>query len=157
MSIRTAAALIGLALSAAPAWAVDTTLTFSGNICGATGTEACGNFSRIARNYGDMAGFLDVSHRSINLTPNVTEEAYLKYWSTGYSDLTGNAWRGLGQTAYRSEMSFMPTAGNQVTLASMKFGEYQNRNFGSRAIIYDGTGINGCGTDISSANGLVLR
>jgi PEP-CTERM motif len=132
----------GLALAAgsSAASALDVTLDFSGNICGAAGNIACGNSAFIGQNYGDQAGLLDVSHRSLNATTLVTQENALKYWSTGYSGLVGVAWGGPGPTVYASEFTFTPAAGQMVTINSFDFGDDQNRNFGSSVAIYDAAG-----------------
>lgn len=131
---------LAAAAAFAPAYALDTTLDFSGSICGVAGDEACSNYSRIGQNYGDVAGLLDVSHRSIQLSDNTTYEDYLKYWSTGYSDLTGVAWGGANATGYASEITFAASAGQQVTIASLDFGDYADRNYGSSVQILDGVG-----------------
>lgn len=123
----------------APAHALDTTLDFSGDICGVAGNEVCGNYSQIGQNYGDVAGVLDVAYRSIRTSDNTTYEEYLKFWSTGYSGLTGVAWGGVNQTGYRSEISFSALGGQVVTLDGFDFGDYQNRNYGSSVQIYDGS------------------
>lgn len=164
-----AAALLA---ASAHASAVDLTLTFSGNICGAAGNQACGNSSQIGQNYGDIAGVLDVSHRSFVVATGNTYENFVKYWDSGYSGLTGVAWGGANGSQYGAEFTFTPTAGQVVTLKSFDFGDYQNRNNGSSAQILDlvtgqvlwssgafnpGLTPTSFATSISSANGLVLR
>lgn len=165
------AAVITLTTLAAPAWALDQILDFSGNICGAAGNGVCNNYDQIGQNYGDVAGQLDVSHRSILSSNGVLYESYLKYWSTGYSNLTSIAWGGGGPAGYRSEISFTPGAGQMVTLNSFDFGDYQNRNYGSTVQIYDSAGAllwdggafnpgvtaNSFAPGISNAGTLVLR
>ena len=165
----TAAALAALA---SPAFAVDVLLDFSGSICGSAGNLACGNYSEIGQNYGDVAGSLDVSHRSALSSNGATYETYLKYWSSGYSDLTGVAWGGGSASSYFSEMTFTPGAGKQVTLNSFDFGDYLNRSYGSSVRILDaatqqvlwevpsfdaGTTATTFAPAISSASGLILR
>ena len=138
--IRTArTALAGLALAAAlpAAMAVDTTLDFSGAICGATGDQACSNGAQIGQSYGDIAGVLDVSHRSIVVSSNTTFEPYLKHWDSNYSNLRGVAWGGGESTSFASEMTFLAGAGQQVTLSGLSFGDYQNRNRGSSFTVSD--------------------
>lgn len=173
MNPRSTAALIALSLAAlAPAaHAVTVTLDFSGAICGATGTVACSNYSDIGQTYGDIAGVLDVSHRSVVAATGATHEAFLKYWNTGYSDLTGVAWGGNDQTGYYSEMSFTPGAGQQVTLNGFDFGDYADRNYGSAVSIFDlggallwssgsfnpGVTATHFEPTVSSSSGLVLR
>jgi len=113
------------------------TLDFSGNICGAAGNAGCGNGSQIGQNYGDVAGQLDISHRSAVSSTGVTYEAFLKHWSTEYSNLTSVAWGGANASQYFSEFTFTPLAGMQVTLVGFDFGDYQDRDFGSSVAIYD--------------------
>jgi PEP-CTERM motif len=166
------ATVAGLITLAAPAWADTWVLDFSGNICGAAGNSACSNYAEIGQNYGDVAGSLDVSHRSFLAATGVTHEEFLKYWQSSYSDLVDVAWGGASSTAYASEISFSPEAGQTVTLNSFDFGDYLDRNYGSNVKIYDGTGsvllwdggsFNPGATAsqfapaISSSNGLVLR
>lgn len=134
--------LLGLMLAAAlpAAHAFDVTLDFSGNICGAAGNSGCGNFSEIGQSYGDQAGLLDVSYRSLETATGATYTNHLSYWSTGYSDLTDVAWGGANSTGYQSEITFTPTAGQAVTLTGFDFGDYQNRNYGSSVQVYDLSG-----------------
>jgi hypothetical protein len=164
--------MAGLAISAS-GHAATTVLTFSGDICTATGNASCGNGSRIGQNYGDVAGMLDVSHRSyLASNPASTYEPFLKYWFSGYSGLTDVAWGGPGPTLYGSEISFAPVGAHVVTLDSFDFGDYLNRNYGSSASILDAgtmavlrmSGPFNPGLTpttftpaVSSANGLILR
>lgn len=138
MKVIQGALAIAAAAVFAPAYALDTTLDFSGNICGVAGDEACFNYSQIGQNYGDVAGVLDVAYRSIKTSDNTTYEEFLKYWSTGYSGLTGVAWGGADVYSYRSEISFIAGAGRVVTLEGFDFGDYTDRNGGSSVRIYDG-------------------
>ncbi len=171
--MRLLATAIAALAFAAPSHADTWVLDFNGNICGAAGNTACGNYSEIGQNYGDVAGLLDVSHRSAHASTLLTYEPFLKFWSTGYSNLQSIAWGGGNASAYVAEISFMPTAGNLVTLNSFDFGDYQNRSFGSSAVILDagtqqllwssGSFDPGAASpasflpNISSANGLILR
>lgn len=116
---------------------VGVTLDFSGNICGVSGNTACAHYSQIGQSYGDVTGVLDVSHRSAVAATGATFESYLKYWSTGYSGLTGVAWGGSGPTTHFSEMTFTAGIGQQVPLDSLDFGDYLNRNYGSKVAVYD--------------------
>ncbi|PZU06109.1 PEPxxWA-CTERM sorting domain-containing protein [Sphingomonas sp.] len=121
---------VSVALSAgfvaAPAPAVVTTLTFSGNICGAAGNEACGNYSQIGANYGDSAT-VDVQYRSIATSSGATYEPFLKYWSQ-YGDLPGIVWGGNSMTGYASEINILPAAGYEVSLIGFDFATYLNRS-----------------------------
>lgn len=161
-----------LSAAAAPALAVDVLLDFSGPVCGSAGTTACSDYAFIGQNYGDIAGVLEVSHRSADVSTGSTYETSLKFWSTGYSNLTGVVWGGGGATGQFSEFTFLPGVGQQVTLNSFDFGDYLNRSFTSNATILDAgtlqvlwsSGTFDPGTTaltfspaISSANGLILR
>jgi hypothetical protein len=166
------AALGALGMGFGVAQAATYTLDFSGDICGASGTAACANYDRIGQSYGDVAGVVDVSHASYNVSTGVAYESFLKYWSTGYSNLQGNAWGGANQSGYYAEIVFAPAAGQVVTLLGFDFGDYQNRNYGSavsildastQAVLWNGGSFNP-GTsaltfspNVSSANGLILR
>lgn len=170
MRTLVAATLAGLCL---PAFAVDVVLDFSGDICGTAGNQSCGNYSEIGQNYGDVAGLLDVSHRSVNVSNGSTYEPFLKYWSTGYSNLTGVAWGGGGSTGQYSEITFTAGAGQQVTLNGFQFGDYLDRSYTSSATILDagtlqvlwssgtfdppGGAALGFAPAVSSSTGLILR
>lgn len=169
---RTITVAAALAALASPAFAVDVLLDFSGNICGASGTEACGDYSQIGQSYGDLAGVLEVSHRSAQASDGSTYESFLKYWGGGYSNLSGVAWGGGGPTGQYSEFTFTPGAGQMVTLNGFDFGDYANRNYTSSASILDaqtlkvlwssgtfdpGSTATSFAPAISSAHGLILR
>jgi hypothetical protein len=118
----------------------DMELDFTGNICadqGASDSRACGNYSFISQSYGDIAGVLDVSHRSLNVGTLTQYESALKYWGAGYSDLPQVAWGGGGSSGQLSEMVFTPGAGYQVTLLGLGFGDYANRSNGSSFRVLD--------------------
>lgn len=139
MKVIQGALAIAAAAVFAPAYALDMTLDFSGDICGVAGDSACLSGSQIGQNYGDVAGVLDVAHRSIRVSDDTTYEEFLKYWDASYSDLTGVAWGGADASNYRSEISFTATPGGIVTLEGFDFGDYGNRNYGSSVQIYDGS------------------
>lgn len=130
---RTVKQVLGLAAAplamtgfAQPASAT-TVLTFDGNICGVSGTLACGNGSRIGQSYGDMAGVVDVSYRSITVSTGSTYEDFLKHWGAGYGDLTDAVWGGADSANYVSEIVFTPMAGYEVALIGFDAACYQNR------------------------------
>jgi hypothetical protein len=118
--------LTAVAGLAAPASAVVTTLTFSGDICGVAGTDACGNYSAIGQNYGDSA-LADVQYRSIVAGTGATYEPFLKFW-TQYGDLPGIIWGGAGQAGYISEIAIIPTAGYEVSLIGFDLATYLGRS-----------------------------
>ncbi len=147
------------------------TLTFDGNICGPGGDSACGNFSQIGSNYGDVASVVDVGYRSALTSNGATHESFLKYWDV-YSNLNSIAWGGSATTGYFSEITFTANNANDtVTLQSFDFGSYQNANRGSQVSIHDlsgsllwnGGSFNVAATalnfspSISNVGGLLLR
>lgn len=163
---------LGAALLSAPAVATDVLLDFSGNICGDATAAACTNGAGIGQGYGDIAGLLDVAHRSFLAASGATVNSSLLYWSTAYSDLADVAWGGTNPDTDSAEFVFTPGAGYAVTLNSMDFGDYLNRNDGSSAVVLDlltgqtlwSSGAFDAGTTrlsfmpgVSSASGLVLR
>ena len=166
-----ALAFAGLAAALPAAHALNVTLDFSGNICGAAGNLACSNYNEIGANYGDQAGALDVSYRSGRTSDGSTYEPFMKFWDNGYSGLQNVAWGGADSASYFSEITFTPLAGQQVTLNSFDFGDYLDRNRGSSVAVYDLSNVllwNGGAFDpgltptgfspaISSSSGLVLR
>ena len=122
------AALVALAvgLAAQPSDAATTTLDFAGAICGASGNLACVDGLQIGQSYGDSA-MVDVSYRSIDNATNLTSEAFLKYWSANYGDLTGVVWGGGDPVNFRSEIRLIPTAGFEISLLRLDAGCYFNR------------------------------
>jgi hypothetical protein len=165
--------LAGLSLSSGVvAQAATYTLDFSGDICGASGDQACSNYAEIGQSYGDVAGLIDVGYVSRNVSTGSVYEPYLKYWESGYSDLESNAWGGAGASTQYAEITFAPAAGHVVTLLGFSFGDYGNRNNGSsvaildavtQAVLWDGGAFDPDLTalsfdlNVSSTNGLILR
>jgi hypothetical protein len=173
--IPTLLATLGLTalLAAAPAAAATgVLLDFSGNICGNDGNQVCTSGLVIGQNYGDIAGVLDVSHRTLLASTGEMSAPSLNFWAEGYSGLVDVAWGGLNASQYSAEFTFTPGSGHIVTLNSMDFGDYLNRNDGSSAVVLDlltgATLWSSVAFDagltpisfrpgVSSANGLVLR
>jgi hypothetical protein len=166
------AGLTTLLASAPVAAATGVLLDFSGNICGNDGKQVCSSGVAIGQSYGDIAGVLDVSHRSLLASTGQTSAPSLNFWSAGYSGLVDVAWGGLNSSQYSAEFTFTPGSGYIVTLNSMDFGDYLNRNDGSSAVVLDllsgatlwSSGAFDAGLTpisfmpgVSSANGLVLR
>lgn len=164
-------ALAALGMTFGAAQAATYTLDFSGDICG-NGSQACGNGSLIAQSHGDVAGTVDVSHASYNVSNGSLYANALSYWSGGYSDLTGVAWSGGGGGTQYAEITFTPGAGQLVTLQGFDFGDYANRNDGSsvsirdavtQAVLWNGGSFDpgltatSFNLNVSSANGLILR
>lgn len=168
--VRLAAVLA--TLMATPAWALDVTLDFSGDICGPDGIAACGDFAPIGQGHGDVAGMLDVAHRALHRDTLATAVDHLWFWSTDYSDLSGVAFAGLDTTAYIGELRFTPAAGHVVTLQAMDFGNWlggygpsavQVLDAGTMGLLWDGGAFNPGPTaqhfqpQVTSAGGLILR
>lgn len=128
MNVLKASVVSALLFSASLAQAA--VLDFSGNICG-DGTQACGNYSAISQNYGDIAGQVDVvydGHVSVPGSSNLS-------WWDNYTGQLGVAWGSNGGT---SEIFLSPSAGYQITLNSITFGSYAGVNRSSQYTLLDG-------------------
>lgn len=119
---KVAAAAVALLLSSPAAMATTFTLDFSGNICGITGTSACGNGSTIGQNYGDIAGQLDVIY---DANRNTTTTTNVFHWGTGYETLSNVAYGTNGGGGL--SILFQPLAGFQVTLTGFDIAPYLSR------------------------------
>ena len=119
-------ATAGLLLAALPAEAATTTLTFDGDICGASGTQSCGNGLQIGQGYGDGTG-VDVSYRSATEGTGATFEPFLKFWDSGYGDLTRVIWGGTSPTGQFAEITFAALAGYELRILGFDAGCYLNR------------------------------
>lgn len=106
--------------------AAETILDFSGDICGESGTESCGNGTRIGQSYGDTA-VQNVSYRSFLAATGATSEDYLKFWAGGYGDLSNVVWGGTNPSEFTAEIVITPIAGYEVSLTGFLAGCYQNR------------------------------
>lgn len=118
------AAGLALFLATTPASALITTLSFEGSVCGVSGTQACGDGSQIGAQYGDSAE-ADVSYRTL-LSNGAENQSYLKYWETGYGDLTGVVWGGGNATSYKAEIRIEAMPGFLVSLLDFDAGCYNN-------------------------------
>jgi hypothetical protein len=125
------AASLGLGVGGAGA----VTLTFSGNIC--SGGTACGNNEVIDDSYGDIAGQLNVVYDR-NIT--VGGENRLRYYGPNYSDLTGVAYGGEGNTTGPAEIFLMPLSGYQVTLTGFDLGAWPKTTRNTQVTILSGSG-----------------
>jgi PEP-CTERM motif len=72
----------GLSLTSIPASA--TTLTFT-NACGGP----CADWSPISQDYGDIAGVLDISYRSVAGQGSKADAGSAYYWGANFGDLDG--------------------------------------------------------------------
>jgi PEP-CTERM motif-containing protein len=113
-----------------------TTLTFDGDICG--GGTSCSNGESIDQSYGDILGQLDVvyTHRVGNGN-TVSDELFLKWWDTQYSNLTNVAYGGSNDLTGVSEIAFIPAAGYSVTVNAFDLGAWPQTARDTQATIYD--------------------
>ena len=125
------AVLVGLAVSmTVPVQAA--LLDFNGNICAGT----CSNNDLIDQSYGDIAGQVDVQYTSLT-----SADTSLKFWNTGFSDLTNVAWTQPSGGNSVAEIAFLPTGGNPVRLNSFDLGAYPTgASLASTFTILDGLG-----------------
>jgi hypothetical protein len=135
------AALVVVALSLvgliAQAQAVQTTLDFNGDICGPAGNQPCGDGVQIGQNYGDSA-FVDVGYQSVVAPGNTAQlEAFLKWWSTGYSDLVNVVWGAFSDATGVSEIRLNPAPGFEVSLTSLDMGSWPNTSRNSQLTVFD--------------------
>jgi hypothetical protein len=140
-AILAAAFIAGI--NTASAGAAVTTLSFSGDVCGASSDEACSNYSQIGQDYGDSSA-MDVRYRSVVTATGATYTPYLQYW-TQYADLPGIVFGGSDRNNYTSEIAFIPTAGFEVSLVGFDFATYLDR---SASVPFSITSVGGA--DISS-------
>jgi hypothetical protein len=170
-----AASLAGLLLGPAAGHAATAGLTFD-DIEIAPG-QPIGNTNDIPQGYGDVPGLLDVRYGAIQALGSAVRriDDALHYWGSGYSDLQGVAYCcGIGLDG-AAEIALLPL-GRQgaVTLHSIQFGDYFDRNDGSRMQIFaaddlsaplfdsgpfdPGTGaLTFAGLDITSESGLLIQ
>lgn len=116
-------------LSAAPAHAA--VLTFDGDICGG----ACGDFGLIDKNYGDIAGVVDVQYLNLVGNPGLDQ---LRFWRTDYNDLVNVAWTDGNDSISRAEIFIKPLNGDVVTLNSFDLGAFSHTQRSTTISILDG-------------------
>jgi hypothetical protein len=145
-----------------------TLLTFNGNIC--TGGTACTNSAFIDQSYGDGTG-IDVTYRHrVGSGNTVADEPSLKFWNTGYGDLTNVAWGGSTEVPGVAEIRLTPLSGFTVTLNSFDFGPWvvsQNTQYTifdgaynvlfTNSIVVPGGGHSHLTPGLSNPNGLILQ
>jgi hypothetical protein len=109
-------------------------LTFNGAICV---TGVCANTSAISQSYGDVAGVVDVQYNSnINAFTTGAAGAEMRFWATGYSNLTNVAYGSLNGV---SEIFLRPLNGRTVVLNSFDLGAWAAPQVGGLTIV-DGSG-----------------
>ncbi len=119
-------------------------LTFDSSV--ACGAVSCGNYTALSQSYGDVASVVDVSFIDVN-APNDS----LRYWNSGYNDLSGVAWANGGDANSHARIEIKSLNGNAVTLNSMDFGAYSYATRGTHIRV---TTIGG-GTQLFSYDGNV--
>lgn len=109
-------------LTAAPASAAVTVLTFEGNICGGL---ACVSENPIDASYGDGTG-VDVQYRSAENATGVTVEPFLRFWSTNYGDLVGVAYANPPGSVF-GEIVLQAATGYEIALVGYDIATYLGR------------------------------
>ena len=108
-----------MTLAATPATAA-TTLTFS-SACGGLCTDG----DNISQSYGDIAGILNMSYRSVTSngsTMTLPNANNARIWSTGYGDLVDTVWGGEGGAL---EIAFnLLDPNKKITLNSVDYAGY---------------------------------
>ena len=102
-------------------------LTFDGAICGGV----CANGSIISQSYGDVAGVVDVQYN-----PTGAAGAEIRFWSTGYNNLTNVAYANSGV----SEIFLQPLNGRTVVLNSLDLGAWSGSQPGGLTIVASNPG-----------------
>lgn len=123
---RHLAAAVALAplLAAAPALAATTAqLDFSGDICGASGTQACSNGVALGSNYGSIPGLVSLVWDGDRDTAGMQN---VLIWTTGgYSTADRAAYATTNSSGI--SVTLTPAAGYEVTLDSFSFSNYIGR------------------------------
>ena len=142
-----AAVLAGaVAFVAAPATAA-TTLTFS-NACGGI----CADGDNIAQSYGDIAGLLDISYRSVASNGSTTTVGTARSWTSEYGNLTDVIWGAEGGTL---EIAFNLLAPNkQITLNSVDYAAWGGANVETQIALYSFANLGGFYSASLSASAL---
>jgi hypothetical protein len=134
-----------MTMAATPASAA-TTLTFD-NACGGI----CADGDTVSQSYGDIAGLLDISYRSVAAQGSNTSVGSVRYWGTGYGDLNGVVW---GAENATMEIAFQLLApGKVLTLNSVSFAAWGGANVGTMLSLY-APGSIGFGPSLISTGGV---
>jgi len=125
-----ATAFAGIAV-ATPALAAQTVLNFTG--AAACELGACVTGGAIAQSYGDGVG-VDVSYATFVFT-GVPAALDVRYWETGYGDLTGVIWAGTNQTDYFGRVTLTALPGYEISLRSFDLATFSNQSASSPILI----------------------
>jgi hypothetical protein len=112
-------------------------LTFDGPICGGACTPG---YSTISQSYGDVAGVVDVQYnRDTSALTLGAAGAEMRFWSTGYSNLTNVAYGANNGVNGFAEIFLQPLNGRTVVLNSLDLGAWSGSQPGGLTIV-DGLG-----------------
>ena len=113
-------------------------LTFDGPICG--GVSCTPGYSTISQSYGDVAGVVDVQYnRDTNALTLGTAAAEMRFWSTGYANLTNVAYGANNGVNGFAEIFLQPLNGRTIVLNSLDLGAWSGSQPGGLEIV-DGSG-----------------
>ena len=115
-------------LASSPAMAA-TTLTFS-SACGGL----CANGADISQSYGDIAGLLNISYRSVASNGSAATIGTARSWTSEYGNLTDVVWGAEGGTL---EIAFNLLApGKQITLNSVDYAAWGGADVSTKIALY---------------------
>jgi hypothetical protein len=121
--MATACMAIALPLPASAATFVLDFSAIGGNCAG-----TCTNSEPFFQSMGDVAGVIDVSHRSLTGIGNASvKEEFLKFYATEYGDLDGVAFGGIIRQAQPSvpEITFRALGSEGITLHGLQAGGWR--------------------------------
>ena len=97
-------------------------LTFDGAICAGVCTPG---YSTISQSYGDVAGVVDVQYnRDISSFTTGAAGAEMRFWSTGFGNLTNVAYGANNGVNGFSEIFLQPLNGMTIVLNSLDLGAW---------------------------------
>jgi PEP-CTERM motif len=127
LSTAVLAATFGLASTPA---AAATTLTFS-NACGGV----CANYGVISQSYGDIAGLLDISYRSVAGQGSSATVDDAHFWDMEYANLVDVIYGAPNATLEIAFRLLDPT--KQITFNSVDYAGWRNSTPGTQFGIYE--------------------
>jgi PEP-CTERM motif len=99
------------------------------NSIGGNCAGVCTNSEVFFQTMGDIAGVVDVSHRSlVGIGNSAVKENFLKFYATEYGDLNGIAFGGIIRQAQPSvpEITFRALGAEGITLHGLKAGGWRS-------------------------------